>query len=260
MFAIAFALALIAASASADLLLAPIAGTDGFEGTYGSDVFHSNRTGAELQLSGTTFPETPLGGSGGPSIDTVLLTIEFLGDYQDETAASFSSLALTAAFQPGDASFDYLRVFDPGNPTEYVDIAFGAFVDANDLGLPPDEPIHGLTVNGLDDTLMAGVDLGAGLERDADAPVPPSLTVGVQVYNAESGSKLRLDAFGLSDVNPHGLTVTGNNAMPYAVSSAGGESHVDLEAPASVVPEPATSFFVMVGAAALHAWRRRRAR
>ncbi len=260
MFAIAFALVLIAGAASADLVLTPITGTNGFEGAYGNDVFDPNRTGAELQLSGTTFSETPLGGSGGASIDTYLLTIEFLGNYQDETAASFSSLALTAAFQPGDASFDYLRVFDPGSPTECVDIAFGAFVEADDLGLPPDDSIHGLAVNGLEGALMAGVDLGAGLERDADAVTAPMVTVGVQIHNPDPGLKVRFDAFGLAEVEADGRVVTGNNAVPYEGSDGSGAEPLDLEAPASVVPEPATSFFVMAGAAALHLWRRRRAR
>ena len=68
---------------------------------------------------------------------------------------------LTAAFRPGDTLFERMRFFDLSDPGTFVDVGYGDFVDAADLGLPTgsEEPMLGFT-----GALAAGVDLGVGLD------------------------------------------------------------------------------------------------
>ena len=249
------AIALLVSAASADLVLSPLTGDDGLRDYYGTDVFSPNKTSAQLQISGNAYSEAPLGGYGGPSFDVYTLDVQFLGDYRDEGQRSFHSLVITAAFQPGDAAFERMRFFDLDDASQYVDVPFSAFVDPRVLGLPPDDSIHGLSVGGLDASLVAGVDLGVGLDRDSDATVPPMVSVGVQVVNPAPGSKVRFDAFGLSNTSQHGWVVKGNSAVPYVGSGSGGIE--PMAPPQPVIPEPATATIVFAGAAAILGWRRR---
>ena len=246
--------ALGAAVASADLVLEPVTGADGIEDYYDNDVFSPNQTRPELQISGSGSVEN----SGGVAVfDTTEFTldIQFLSDYRNERKRDFDTLMLTAAFQPGGAAFDKIRVYDPADPSQFLDFHYDSFVDAELLGLPmpPENVIRGMGTGeadflSLNGALLAGVDLGVGLERDQSATSPPTVSVGVQVFAPEPESKIRFDVFGLRRNSPWVVYGNNPNSGSGGVTTDGG----------SVVPEPATGSVVLAGAAALTWWRRRR--
>lgn len=262
---LAIAAMLVGASASGDLVLDPISGVNGLESYFGRDIFEPNYTSPQLQITGRGSLEN----AGGAAIwrePEFILDIQFLGAYTNENKRSFDDLFVTAAFQPGDAAFERIRFFDPLDDTEYTELSFDEFVQSTALGLPfpPDDTIHGIA-NGeagflsLDGALMGGVDLGVGLQRDRRADVPPTVSVGVQVFCVDPTSKIRFDVFGLQNTSDYGWVVKGNNPNS---GSAGTEPFGSTlpPPPEAVVPEPATATLVLVGAGALTWWRRRRDR
>jgi hypothetical protein len=265
--ALALALAL-GNSASAGLILSPITGQDGLEGHFGTDPFDPNNTGPELQLTGIGSVENT-GGVAVFSVDEFILDVLFLGNHANESKVSFQKLMVTAAFEPVDASFEKLRFFDPEDPGNYVDILSGEFVDSEELGLmfPPDGSIRGIGSGAgnflsLDGALMAAVDLGVGLERD---PMPPSASLGVEVYAPSPDLSIRFDVFGLNTTPGSGWNVEGNNpnsgAAGVRTTGGGGDDPFPDPTPGGgLVPEPTTLLLFGPGAAALIAYRRRRQR
>lgn len=253
----------LAATGSADLVLDPLAGNNALENYYGTDPFDPNYTSPQLQITGSGSVEN----TGGVAVfdhTEFTLDIQFLGAYTNESKRSFEDLFLTAAFQPGGASFDRIRFFDPDEPSHFYDLSFSSFIDSQDFGLPfpPDTTIRGMSVGeadflSLDGALMGGVELGVGLERDGQATVPPTVSVGVQIFAPDPGSKVRFDVFGLNDTSSHGWLVKGNN--PNSGSGGVVPSCPSLPPPPPpAIPEPATALIFLSGAAALTVIRRRR--
>jgi len=248
----------VAPRASADLVLDPLTGAGALQAQFDTDPFSPNRTSPQLQLTGEGAVENT-GGCAVFSDEIFTLDIQFLAAYDNERKRSFEDLVITAAFQPGGAAFEKLRFFDPTDPSHHTDILLGSFVDSTVFGLPfpPDDTIRGMA-NGeadylsLNGALMAGVDLGVGLERDRHATLPPTVNVGVQVFVPDPESKIRFDVFGLKHRSP--WVVYGNNP-----NSGSGGLTTDGNG-GGVVPEPVSAVVFGAGLACLHFVRRRRHR
>ena len=239
----------VGSAARADLLLEPATGQGALVDCFGTDPFDPNNTSPELMITGDGAVEN----SGGVDIfdvDGFTLELRFLDDaYENEKKPSFEDLFLTAAFRPeAPNEFDAIRFFDPEDPSDYVEIAKGDFVDAEAFGLIfPPGGIAGiangegdlLTLNGA---LVAGVDLGVGLHRDKHAPEAPAVRVGVQVIGYVPGrsASIRFDVFGLNWRSP--ASIEGNNPNSGAA--------------AFVAPEPASA--LLLGTALFALVRRRR--
>jgi len=247
----------------AGLILAPISGDGALEAHFQSDPFSPNNTSPQLQITGAGSVEN----SGGVAIfgsSAAVLDIQFLGAYGNESKPSYEKLLLTAAFRPDEPGFGGIRFFDPEEPSQHVDIPAAAFADAEAFGLIfPADGIRGIGDGAgdflsLDGALVAGVDLGIGLERDGDAALPPMASVGVQILAPEPGMAVRFDVFGLNDTDATGWNIQGNNPNSGA---AGIVPPPDgPEVPASHLPEPGTMFLFGSAVAVLITMRRRKDR
>jgi len=246
--ALSFMLAVaLAAPARADLELTSVTGPGGLTSYYGADPFDPNNTHPRLQAGGAGSVEN----SGGVAVfddDTFILDLTFLdGGYEGGGKPSYEMLLLTAATEADHVGFEKLRFFDPDDPSEAVEIPYSAFVDAEAFGLPfPPGGIKGIGDGAgdflkLQGSLMAGVDLGVGLQRRQSASDPvPTVRVGVQVVNPAVVCAVRFDVFGLNRHSPP--NIQGNNPN----SGAAGY----------YVPEP--SSLTLLGGGVLLAWARRR--
>lgn len=243
-----------------------VTGQGGLEAHFGTDPFSPNNTSPQLQLTG----QGAIGNSGGVAVfyqDSFTLDVMFLNSPGNERKPSFEKLLLTAAYEPGGATFDRIRFYDPESPAIYVDLVSGLFVDSGDYGLIfPPGGIRGID-NGsgdflsLDGALIAGVDLGVGLER---GPGPPSVSIGVEILTSTPDSQIRFDVFGLNNTPSHGWNIVGNNpnlgAAGVVTMGVGPPSGGPQGDPEGAVPEPTTLLLFGPGAAILIAARRRRSR
>lgn len=241
--------------AMGDLVLDGIAGPGALESHYSRNPFWPPVSQPRLTITGEVFHIPPLGGSAALGIDVYTLDLHLTDGFSDTGTRVFDNLMLTAAFRPEDTTFDRMRFFDLDNPGTFVDIAYGAFVDASLLGLPTGGAEPAL---GFDGAFAAGVDLGVGLDNVPAGSPQAKVSVGVQVIGAEPGSKLRFDGFGLDPQGSHGWVTRGHTGAPYSGPSDG--EFGPGPTPSQAVPEPATATLILIGAAGLTAWRRRRNR
>jgi len=232
----------------------PILGPSALEVYYGNDPFEPNNTDPQLQIGGTGSVEN----SGGVAIfkdEMFILDLQFLNAYTNPQKISFEEMFLTAAFRPNQPNFEALRLFDPANPSNALEFTPDMFADSRAFGLPfpPDSNIKGIAVGEgdfltLDGAIIVGAALGVGLQRDANATLPPTVQLGVHVVNPVEGKTvaIRFDVFGL---NPDGSlwNVQGNDP------SSGSSGYF--------VPEPCSLSLIVAGAFALavrHSRRRKR--
>jgi len=241
-------------TASADLALVPITepviGESALEDYFGTDPFDPNNTAPWLQITGDGSVEN----TGGVALweeETFTLDIRFLDDaYANVSHPSFENLLLTAAYQPTDGTFEKIRFFDPHDPSHAVEIDYDDFVDVDSFYFPfPPDGISGIGSGeadfmGLEGSRVAGLDLGLGLHRDAEATGPPTVRVGVEVIEPEHGPtvRIRFNVFGLNSASPP--NIEGNNP---ASGSAG-----------YIIPEPSSLGLLMLGALLLRRRARRR--
>ena len=239
--------------------LVAITGEGALVDYFGSDPFVPNETAPELQITG----EGSVENTGGVAVfddSAFTLDILFLNSYDNESKISFDDLMVTAAFQPGGASFQAIRFYDPNDADDFVELPFSLFIDSMDFGLPrpAEDTIRGMGTGeadflSLNGALMGAVDLGVGLERDCDATLPSTASVGIQVVEPAPGSKIRFDVFGLNHHSP--WIVEGNNPN----SGSGGMTTTCTPPPPSdVIPEPASICLLGAAVAVLHVSRRRR--